>query len=57
MKGYSPRTPLSVRLLEARKIEDSHQTVHATIEAREDDDGHSDVEKKLLAATTRVDCV
>jgi len=57
VKGYSPRAPLSVRLLEARKMEAPRQTaVHSTIEAQEDD-GQSDVEQKLLAAIVRADCV
>jgi hypothetical protein len=57
VKGYSPRAPLSVRLLEAPKMETPQQTaVHSTIEVREDD-GQSDEEQKLLAAIVRADCV
>jgi hypothetical protein len=57
VKAYSPRAPLSVRLLEARKMEAPQQTaIHSTIEAREED-GQSDVEKKLLAAIVQADCV
>ena len=56
--AYKPRAPLSAILSAAHKMEDSQQpqtAVHnATIEAREDD-GQSDVEQKLLAATVRAD--
>jgi hypothetical protein len=57
VKGYSPRAPLSVILLEAHKMEAPRKTaVHSTIEAREED-GQDDVEQKLLAAIVRADCV
>jgi hypothetical protein len=59
--AYTPRAPLSAILSAAHKMEDSQRqrqpqtAVHnATIEAREDD-GSSDMEQKLLAATVRAD--
>ena len=54
VKAYTPRAPLSTRLSAARNME-PQTSVHATIEAREDDGRSDDVEQKLLAAIIRAD--
>jgi len=57
-KVYAPRTPLSERLVAARKMEAARKanSSHATIEATEDD-GESELDGEILAAVSMADCV
>mmetsp|Transcript_15499 Transcript_15499/g.28170 ORF Transcript_15499/g.28170 Transcript_15499/m.28170 type:complete len:165 (-) Transcript_15499:364-858(-) len=58
-KVYTPRAPLSERLIAVHKMEDArHLASHAStpIEAREED-GESEMDRDILAAVSMADCV
>mmetsp|Transcript_7470 Transcript_7470/g.16948 ORF Transcript_7470/g.16948 Transcript_7470/m.16948 type:complete len:152 (-) Transcript_7470:307-762(-) len=56
-KAYAPRAPLSERLTAVHEMEAARQAaLHITIEAREDD-GETDMDRDILAAVAKADCV